>query len=150
MYDLIPFPGASSLRRLRREMDDLWGRFFEDAFSPLWKERDAFVPVVDVKETEDSFEVTVEVPGISKDDIEVTLEQDVLTIKGEKKEESEKKEGDYHLVERRYGSFSRSIRLPKQVDTKKKLQAVHKDGVLRITLPKAEKEISTPIEVKAA
>ncbi len=144
MYELIPITG---LRGIRREVDDAWKRFFGGALIPLEREETGFVPSVDFKETEKAYEVAAEVPGLKPEEIEVTLSGDLLTIKGEKCEERVEKEGEYHLVERRFGSFYRSFRLPEEVE-RERLEAVHKDGVLRITLPKAGKEEPTKVEVK--
>ncbi len=148
MFELMPYDASNSLRRLRQDMDELWSRFFEAPGLPSMKDAAAFVPAVDIKETKDAFIVTAEIPGMKAEDIDVSLTGDLLTIKGEKKEEVEKEEGDYHLVERRYGSFQRTFRLPKEVD-RKKLKAKHKNGVLYVTLPKGEKEGSTTVKVEA-
>lgn len=146
MLELIPYNSRHALGRLRGDFDDLWSRLFEGVDKPVLKDAPAFAPKVDVKETEESFEVTAEIPGIKPEELDVSLNGDILTIKGEKKLEEEKKEGNYHLVERSYGSFSRSFRLPKVVD-REKLKASHKDGILTISLPKGEREGATKIEV---
>jgi HSP20 family protein len=106
-----------------------------------------FVPTVDIRETEEGYEVIAEVPGLKPEEIEVTLSGDVLTLKGEKKEEREETKGEYHLVERRYGSFHRSFRLPEPV-ARERLAATHKEGLLRVTLPKALGEKTTKVEVR--
>ena len=86
---------------------------------------------------------------MNEKDIEVSLDKDVLTIKGEKKEESENREKSYHHMERSFGTFQRSIRISKEADSND-IKASFKDGVLVITLPKAEKEAARVIEVKPA
>jgi HSP20 family protein len=147
MFELVPRSLSSPLARLRREMDDLWGRFYkEEPFTP-WSSQEGFQPSVDLKETDKAFELTADVPGMQPKDIQVSLTGDVLTIKGEKKSQREEKDGDYHLVERSFGSFQRSFRLPVSADNKK-LEAKFKDGVLKITLPKSEKSQTKQIEVK--
>jgi HSP20 family protein len=93
------------------------------------------VPKVDVAETEDSVHVTAELPGMKEDDIDVTLSDGNLVIRGEKKAEKEDKQKNYYRVERSYGSFQRSIPLPAEVDDQK-VDASFKDGVLNIILPK--------------
>ena len=103
---------------------------------------------VDVREDDDHFYFVAELPGLSKDDIEVTLEDGVLTISGEKKDDREENKEGYHLRERRYGKFSRSFRLPTEVDPNK-VGAHLKDGVLSVTLDKAEAIKPKTIEVKA-
>jgi HSP20 family protein len=92
-------------------------------------------PLIDVSETDKGVEVTVELPGVDEKDIDVSLANDVLTIKGEKKSETEKTAKDYHLIERAYGAFERSTRLPCEVDASK-VKAEFKNGVLKVKLPK--------------
>jgi HSP20 family protein len=148
MFELMPYRGTRSVSRLRRDMDDLWGRFFDTSGLPLAQaEGPAFMPTVNVKETDNSIEVTAEVPGLKPEEIEVNLTGNILTLKGEKREEKEETKGSYHLVERRFGSFARSFRLPMDVD-RDKVQARHKDGVLTISLPKATRESSTTIKIE--
>lgn len=147
MTDLIPYTRLGSLVRMGRDLDELWGRFFSDDARLAWEKERTFVPSVNVKETEEAVEVTAEVPGLKPEEIEVVLSGDILTIKGEKNEEKERKDGDYHLVERRFGSFQRSFRLPVEVD-RQKLSATHKDGVLKVLLPKSEKQGAATIEVR--
>ncbi len=145
MFDLIPWEKSGSLAKLRKEMDDLWGRFIGETGFPAFGET-AWAPVLDVKETKESLVVKAEIPGLNAKDIEVNVTGDVLTIKGEKKQEKEEKGETYHLVERRYGSFSRSIRLSSEVDTKN-IKAAHMEGVLTITLPKTEKAKEKQIKI---
>jgi HSP20 family protein len=108
-------------------------------------------PRMDMAETDDSIEITAELPGVDEKDLDVSVEGDVLVIKGEKKSESEEKKKDYHVVERSYGSFRRSIRLPGVVDPEK-VKAAFDKGVLRVTLPKPQeaKQNRRRIEVKSA
>ena len=148
MFEILPYQGSGSLQRLRRDMDDIWSRFFDSPTSLKTGGEGSFMPLVNLKETDQSIEVTAEVPGLKPEEIEISLAGDLLTLKGEKKEEKEEKKGGYHLVERRFGSFSRSFRLPVEVD-RKKVEAKYKDGVLHLTLPKGAKESSTKIKVKA-
>lgn len=97
----------------------------------------AFVPALDLSETPDAFIVEAAVPGIKSDDLNITVENNVLTISGELREEAERKERNYHRVERRFGKFQRSLALPNSVkaDT---INATLSDGVLRVEIPKAE------------
>ncbi|MFH1059389.1 MAG: Hsp20/alpha crystallin family protein [Pseudomonadota bacterium] len=148
MFELMPRTGIGSLGRLRRDMDDLWSRFFDVQGAPMLRsEPPAFNPVVNVKETEQSLEIAAEVPGLKAEEIQVELTGDILTLRGEKKEEREEKKGEYHLVERRFGGFARSFRLPAEVE-RENLVAKHKDGVLTISLPKAKKAATTAIKVE--
>jgi len=109
----------------------------------------AWAPALDVRETEDSFVVEADVPGMEKEGIEISVLDNVLTIKGEKKRNEEVKEDSYHRVERVYGTFQRSLGLPTPID-EGKVKANFKNGVLQITLPKHEKakpkQISVEIE----
>lgn len=146
MTYLIPYSQFRGLNRLRRDMDDLWSRFFDTSDLPI-QPAGTFVPSVNVKETAEAFEVTAEMPGLKPEDIKVEYRDGLLTLSGEKSEESEKEEGSYHVVERRFGSFSRSVRLPGEVDVDK-LEAANKDGVLTVKLPKSEKAAAKTIEVK--
>jgi HSP20 family protein len=129
----------------RREFFD---RFFEDFGLPsVFSEETGFSPAFDVSETEDAVTVKAELPGIAEKDIDISFSDGILTIKGEKKHEKEEENACYHTVERHYGTFSRSLRLPTEVDTEK-VDATFKDGVLRVTLPKSETSKPRKIEIK--
>jgi HSP20 family protein len=104
---------------------------------------------LDVAETEDKFIVKASLPGINPDDLEITFTDNVLSIKGEIKEEQDIEEGKYHLRERRYGLFQRSIALPVPVDADH-IEAVYKDGVLTLSIPKVEEIKPRKISVKAS
>ncbi len=103
---------------------------------------------LDVSENEDAYIVKASIPGVNPDDIDITLVDNVLTIKAEIKEEKEVEEAKYHLRERRFGVFSRSITLPAAVDADK-VEAVYEHGVLTLTIPKAEEVKARKIEVHA-
>ncbi len=107
----------------------------------------AWSPAMDVSETENEILVHADLPGLSKDQIKVSLENNVLTIKGEKRQESDNKDKQFHRSERSYGSFTRSFRLPSEVAAGK-ISASYKDGVLALTLPKSEAAKPKEIEVK--
>jgi HSP20 family protein len=145
MFELVPWERTKTLSKLRKEMDDLWGRFFGDAGFPILSEP-VWAPALDVKETKENIVVTAEIPGLNAKEVEVTISGDMLTIKGEKKQEKEEKDESYHLIERRYGLFSRSIRLTTDVDAKN-IKAAHKEGVLTISLPKSEKAKEKQIKI---
>ncbi len=109
--------------------------------------RDAWVPAVDVQETDKSFVFTAELPGLTKDDVEITLEDNLLTISGERTLD-EKEQGDtYHRIERAYGKFARSFSLPAQVDNSK-VDAKFDHGLLKIEIPKSEQAQPRKIEIK--
>jgi len=145
MFELVPWERTKTLSKLRKDMDELWGRFFGDAVFPAFSET-IWSPALDVKETKENIVVTAEIPGLSAQEVEVTISGDLLTIKGEKKQEKEEKDQSYHLIERRYGSFSRSVRLTTDVDPKN-IKATHKEGVLTISLPKTEKAKEKQIKI---
>ena len=104
-------------------------------------------PSVDIAERESEYVVRVELPGVNKDDVRITLEDSHLTIRGEKKQEKESKEANYHRMERSYGSFQRSFALPASVKADK-IEASYRDGILTVTLPKADEARRKQIEVK--
>jgi HSP20 family protein len=128
------------------------GRLFDGLFSDLDGDGNSVVswsPRADVIENGESYVIKAELPGVSKNDVKITLRENVLTIKGEKKQEKEEKDHNYHRIERSYGSFERSFSLPSNVKHDK-IDAAFKDGVLIVTLPKAEEAKPKEIEVKAA
>jgi HSP20 family protein len=134
-------------------IEDEMDRLFDDFFVGGPKRRGWYVqrwnPAVDISENDGNIHVDVEIPGMKKEDIKVSLENNVLMLKGEKKQEREFKEENCHRLERRYGSFVRSFELPVPVQADK-IKASYKNGVLKIDLPKAEevKPKEIPIEVK--
>jgi HSP20 family protein len=132
---------AMNNRLLRSTGDPLMTRT-EDAFG-------AWAPPVDIFEKQDHLVVRAEVPGVRKEDMDVRIENGVLTLHGERKEEKEVKEENAHLMERVYGSFTRSFSLPMTVDATK-VTAHYKDGVLEVTVPKVESAKPKRIEIKAA
>ncbi len=109
----------------------------------------SFVPSVNTRESEDAYYIEVDLPGVDKTDIEITTEDNVLTISGERKLRNEVKEEEYYKVESRYGKFSRSFTLPEKVDVAN-IQAESRDGVLEVIIPKLKEEENKPrkIEIK--
>jgi HSP20 family protein len=108
-----------------------------------------WTPSVDISETEDEFHIKAELPEVKKEDVQVTLDNGVLILQGERKEEREEKGRKVHRIERSYGRFVRSFALPDLVDTAK-VKAEFKDGILHLHLPKSEKARPKAIEVKLA
>jgi HSP20 family protein len=106
-----------------------------------------WTPTVDISETEAEYQIKAEIPDVKKEDVKVTLEDGVLTIQGERKQEKEEKGKKYHRIERSYGSFVRSFSLPDVID-EERVKADFKDGVLNLHLPKSEKAKPKAIEVK--
>jgi len=106
-------------------------------------------PLMDVVETKDGMTLKVEVPGVKQEDISIALEDNTLTVKGERKHESEVNEEGYNRFERSYGTFQRSVVLPRTVDANR-VKATYKDGVLEIQLPKKEEARPKAIKVETA
>ena len=152
------------MESLRKEVDRLFEDFNHGAWhlsshrwpfdmEPAWRRLSSMniVPAVDIAEKDKAFEISVELPGMQEKDVDVSVANGVLRIKGEKKEEVEEKKKDYFLSERRYGSFERSFQIPEAVDADR-IDAKFSGGVLKLTLPKsaqAQKK-EKKIEVKAA
>jgi len=119
-------------------LQDRMNRMFNDQFGAMGRDESltgSFVPPVDVYEDENSIQVRLEVPGIEEKDIDIRLENNVLTVQGERKFEKEEKEENFHRIERRYGSFTRSFTLPATVNSEE-VRADYEQGVLKIRLPK--------------
>ncbi|MDH4091461.1 MAG: Hsp20/alpha crystallin family protein [Cyclobacteriaceae bacterium] len=126
---------------------NLIDRFFNDSVARSGGSSYAFVPKVDIIENEKAYEISVAVPGISKDDFKVDLNDNLLTVSGERKFSKEKKENNLHVLETQYGNFSRSFSLPENVDAGK-IDAKYNNGILEITVPKDEKKtLKTTIKV---
>jgi HSP20 family protein len=109
----------------------------------------AFAPALDVEETEDGFTLFVELPGVAAEDVDITLEENVLTVSGERSFYSDKQADGFRRVERSFGRFHRAVRLPDRVDADK-VEAAYRDGLLTITVPKAEEAKPRRIEVRAS
>jgi HSP20 family protein len=135
------------LERMRREMERIWDRFSSELPTSTL-ERD-WNPSLDLMETEDSLAAEVEVPGINPGDINISVTPDLLTVTGEKKQETGPQEKNYHVMERAYGRFNRSIPLPTAVNPDR-VEARYRDGILRITMGKSKAVKSKRIEVKTA
>ncbi len=143
--DLSSWP--SEVSGFQREMNKLFDSFFRGNWQDQETSLSVWTPAVDITEQEDAYRVNVELPGVDKNDVSITLESNILTIRGTKKQEKEEKGKEYHRVERSYGSFHRSFTLPTSVQADK-IDAVFKDGILNVTLPKAEEAKPKQIEVK--
>ena len=151
MRNLVPW------KRQNRQNADFWAPFapferswfrdfFDEDFFPA-ERRSEYAPELDVSETGNAYNVSVELPGLDPKDVDVSLENNVLTIRGEKKQEEEKKDKNYHRIERRYGTFTRSLRLPAEVDAEK-IEANYQNGVLHVDLPKTEKSKPKRLEIQ--
>ena len=127
-------PNAAYLNR--EPFSRLLETFFNDAQGEEVSNRN-WVPPVDIQETEEGYRLQAELPGLTKEDIDITLENNVLRLSGERKFERDVKKESFHRVERTYGTFSRAFALPQQVNAEK-VQAAFENGVLTVTVPKAE------------
>jgi HSP20 family protein len=130
-------PFTALQHEVNRVFDSLWTG--DDSFrSPMWAEHAGLMaPKLDVSETDKEVQVTVELPGMTEQDLDVELMEDRLKIRGEKKDERETKEHNFHRTERSFGAFERVIALPTKVH-REGVQATFKNGVLSVVLPKAE------------
>jgi HSP20 family protein len=146
---IVKWSPIKELEEMRKDMD----RLFEEFFSPITRRRRGWlkpemgviVPNIEMYDRKNEIVVKAELPGVAKEDIDLTITKDSLTLKGETKKEEEVKEEDYYACERSYGSFTRTIALPVEVDSEK-AKAAFKNGVLEIVLPK--KEEAKPKEIK--
>ncbi len=131
--------------RLNRMFEEMSGFSADTEITGSWS------PAVDVYESESAIEIKADLPGMTEKDIDVTVENNTLTIKGERKFENEEKRESYHRIERQYGAFYRSFQLPNTVDVGK-IKANFKNGILELTLPKREetkpKKISINVKSK--
>lgn len=142
-----PWSPFEELARLRNELSRVMHAPFEDFLAPVASFFEGWTPAFDLYEEKDRFTVKAEIPGMKKEDIDVSLNGNTLTISGERKQEEEHKESDVYRSERYFGKFQRTVTLPQPVDAGK-VSANYKDGVLNITLPKTEETRRKQIEVK--
>ena len=135
---LVRWSPMGDLVSIQDEMNRLFNAFFARTPDRSKSGMLSWGPLVDISETEDAIEVMAEVPGMKKEDIKISIQDNVLTLKGEKKQEEKETRGkNFHRVERSYGFFERSFSLPVSLKTDK-IKASYKEGILTITLPKSE------------
>lgn len=137
-----------------RQLQQRFNRFFGETFDPFAGTEEnwslaTWAPVCDIYETENALVLKAELPEVKTEDVKVTLENNVLTMRGERKFSAETKKENYHRVERSYGEFMRSFTLPNTVDANQ-ITAEFKDGVLNITMPKRAETKPKQVEVKVA
>ena len=135
-----------------REMEDVFDRYTRAIGWPRRGSQEImaagdWAPRVDIAETDNEFIIKAEIPGVKKEDVKVTVDSGVLSIRGERKQEKEEKDKKFHRVERYYGSFTRSFTMPDNVD-ETKIEASFKDGMLNLRIPKTEAAKPKAIEVK--
>lgn len=137
---------AHPLSLLQQEIDRLFDGFARNLSGRV---AGALMPSMDLSETDKEIEITAELPGLEEKDVQLNVSDNILTIRGEKKNEREEKDKDYHLLERNYGSFTRTVELPAGVDPDS-IKAVIAKGVLKVTVPKPAPSQTRKIEVKSA
>ncbi|SMO55458.1 Hsp20/alpha crystallin family protein [Fodinibius sediminis] len=128
---------------MSKRFSDIMDEFFNDAVNAR---RDKFMPSIDISETETKFHISVELPGMKKDDININLENSRLTISGERRFQDKEDGKTYHRVETRYGSFNRSFQLPDNVD-EESIEASYEDGLLNISIDKSEDKVKKQIKI---
>lgn len=127
-----------------KNFSDIMDEFFNDVVS---QRNNSFVPGINISETDEHFEVSVELPGMTKEDIDVSLDNGRLTISGERTFEDKEEGKTYHRVETRYGSFNRSFQLPDNVD-EESINATYENGLLNITINKSRDKVKKQIEIQ--
>lgn len=147
MANLIRWNPMREMMSLRDEMDRLIDQTFSGGSLGPWQSSTNWGLALDVAENDDAFIVTASIPGMKPDDLDITITDNVLTIKGEYKADETIEEEQYHIRERRYGSFGRSITLPVAVNADE-VDANYENGVLTLTVPKAEEVKPRRITVK--
>jgi len=127
-----------------KHFSDIMDEFFNEAIADR---ASSFSPSINISESENHFNIEVEIPGMKKEDININIENSVLTVSGERKDETEEKNRTFHRVETRYGSFSRTFQLPDHVNDED-IEATYADGVLKIQLGKREEKLKKQIAIK--
>ena len=143
--EIVRYDPVGRIFSLREDFDDIVKDFFA-GFSNVGTGR-GVCPLLDVRENKEKYTISVEIPGVEKKNLKISVKKDKLIIQGEKKEEKKRQEESYLRVERSYGNFMRSVSLPMEVD-QSKITAKYDNGVLKIILPKIRKGKSKEVEVK--
>ena len=146
--NLVTYDPFRELRGLQDEMNRLFSSSFNRSGGSNEMMRGAWSPNVDILENKDSIVLEAELPGMTPDDVSISVENNVLTIQGERSFEKKQDKDNYHRVERSYGSFTRSFTLPPTVSSED-VQAVFENGILKLTLAKREEAKPRKIEIKA-
>ena len=144
--ELMPMDPFRELRTIREELDRVFDSFFGRSSLPAEREL-LWVPAMDVEERDDAFVVRLELPGLKKDEVKISITDNVLTVSGERKEEHTEEERTFHRREIFYGRFHRSVTLPSEVEGDR-AKAVYHDGILEITIPKSERVRPKTIEIE--
>ena len=143
--DIKSYDPLDRIFNLREDFDDIVKDFFA-GFSNISASRGVY-PLLDIKEDEEKYTIDAEIPGIEKGDLKISVKKDNLIIQGEKKEEKKKAEESYLRVERSYGNFMRSVKLPTEIN-QAQITAKYNDGVVKIILPKTKTDKAKEVQVK--
>jgi len=146
MRSLATWKPVINLFDIHSEMNHVFDNVFGGTLHRAETRRWDWAPAVDISEVGDNVEIRAEIPGVSEEDVHVSVTDDVLTLRGEKKQDSSEDRGSFHRVERSYGSFQRTFTLPKDLQTEN-ITATFKNGVLTVSIPKAEKAKPKEIEI---
>jgi HSP20 family protein len=150
MFGILPWKRKKDniVTEYRRDLDNLYDRFFEPNFLPssFLFDEGKWGPTLDISEGRKDITVRAEIPGIEAKDFDISIDGRLLTIKGEKKQERKQREETYYRVERSYGYFNRTIQLPAEVNPDK-VEATYKRGILKIKLPKSKENESKRIKI---
>jgi HSP20 family protein len=151
MFELLPWKKRSGkeISRFDSEMENLYDRFFgRGSMIPEgFLKQEALFPVLDISEGKKEITVKAEIPGVEADDLDVSLDERTLIIKGQKKKEKEDKDANYHRVERSYGYFRRTVQLPADVDPQN-VEASYKKGILKVVLKKTKESEAKKIQIR--
>ena len=142
---LVRWYPAAGLNRFDNEMNSLFNNFFPAGLGGSGDEEGRWIPKVNVKEIDDRFELSAEIPGMEKDELSIEVQENVLTIRGEKKTAEKTENEKIHICEASYGKFERSFSLPENIKVDD-VDAEYKNGVLRVSIPKTE--LVKPKEIK--
>lgn len=145
---ILKWSPGRDLLEIQEELNQRFEEYFNRGVDRRGvSKRVCWTPRVDIAETKESLIITAEIPGSKQEDIKVSISEDILTIEGEKKQEKNVDELNYHCMERSYGNYKRIFRLPVAVQTDK-IRASYKEGVLRIELPREEKALPKEIQIE--
>lgn len=133
--------------RMRRDLNRLFDRLWGDFGVPLYPRAFRDTPSINLSETENELIIKADIPGMDPDDVEIRITDDILTIKGEVKQELTTESENYHRIERRYGTFSRTLQLPCKVQIDD-VKATYQKGILNIVMPKCRPEMARLVKIK--
>lgn len=140
-------PNSNIDQTVPRTFSQFLDTFFDEALHSKRPYEGTFIPGLDVRETDKNYEVEVSLPGLKKEDIKIDIEDRLLTVSGERKYDKEEQGVKYHVVETRYGSFTRSVTLPNNIN-RESIDAAFSDGILKIVIEKDENAVTKQIQIK--